>query len=56
MGSEVTVMYGEDPRDFGMGERGEDESRDDRSKTDEEDAYETNRPRTTLYNKEFYEE
>lgn len=48
-------MYGEDPRDFGMGAREEDEPRDARSKVDEEDAYETNRPRT-LYNEEFYEE
>ena len=49
-------MYGDDPRDFGLGPVGDDESRDDRSKFDEEDAYETNRPRSTLYNEESYEE
>ncbi len=46
-------MYGDDPRDFGLGPRTEDEARDARAKSDEEDAYETNRPRATLYNEEF---
>jgi hypothetical protein len=49
-------MYGDDPRDFGLGPRTEDEERDPRAKFDEEDAYETNRPRTTLHDEEFYEE
>lgn len=47
-------MYGEDPRDLGTGPSWEDESRDTRAKNDEEDAYETNRPRMT--DEEFYEE
>jgi len=50
-------MYGEDPRDSGLGPcREEDEPRDARAKSDEEDAYETNRPRTSLSNEEFNEE
>jgi hypothetical protein len=51
-------MYGDDPRDYGMGpqERWVDEPRDTRPKTDEEDAQDTNRPRTMLYNENFNEE
>jgi hypothetical protein len=49
-------MYGEDPRDFGLGPPREDEPRDARAKNDEEDAYETNRPKVALYDEEFYEE
>ncbi len=49
-------MYGEDPRDFGLGPSWEDEPRDARAKSDEEDAYETNRPRTSFSNEEFNEE
>ena len=49
-------MYVDDPRDLDLGLRGEDRVRDARATYDEEDAYESNRPRTTLYNDEFYEE
>lgn len=49
-------MYGEDPRDLGLGPLREDEPRDARAKSDEEDAYETNRPRTSLSNEEFNKE
>jgi hypothetical protein len=49
-------MYGDDPRDLGMGSRNEDEPRDARAKSDEEDAQETNRPRATLYNEDYNRE
>lgn len=49
-------MYGEDPRDLGMGPPGADESHESRAKSDEEDATDTNRPRTMLYNEDLNEE
>lgn len=49
-------MYGDDPRDFGNGPEWIDEPRDARPKFDEEDATDTNRPRTILYNENFHEE
>jgi hypothetical protein len=49
-------MYGEDPRDLGMGPQWLDDPRDARAKSDEEEAADTNRPRTTLYNEGFNEE
>src|SRR5581483_6238901 len=49
-------MYGDDPRDFGLGPEGVEEPRDARAKSDEEDATDTNRPRTLLYNEGFNEE
>lgn len=49
-------MYGDDPRDLGLGPQWVDEPRDARSKSDEEDANDTNRPRTTLYNENVNEE
>ena len=49
-------MYGDDPRDFGSGPEWVDEPRDARPKTDEEEAQDTNRPRTMLYNENFNEE
>lgn len=47
-------MYGEDPSDSALGPRREDEPRDARAKNDEEDAYETNRPK--LRYEDFSEE
>lgn len=49
-------MYGQDPRDLGLGPQWLDEPRDTRAKNDEEDATDTNRPRMTLYNEGFSEE
>jgi len=49
-------MYGDDPRDFGLGPYSEDEARDARAKFDEEESYETNRPRATLFSEDFNEE
>jgi hypothetical protein len=49
-------MYGEDPRDLGMGPDWADEPKDPRAKNDEEDDTDTNRPRTTLYNESYNEE
>lgn len=49
-------MYGQDPRDLGSGPQWVDEPRDARAKSDEEDASDTNRPRTILSNEGFYEE
>jgi hypothetical protein len=49
-------MYGEDPRDLGMGPQWVDEPRDARAKNDEEDATDTNRPRSVLYNEGYNEE
>ncbi|HZZ64942.1 MAG TPA: hypothetical protein VFE17_05570 [Candidatus Baltobacteraceae bacterium] len=49
-------MYVDDPRDSAFEPRREDEPSDARTKYDEEDTYDANRPRTTLYHEEFYEE
>ena len=49
-------MYGEDPRDFGMGPQWEDDPRDARTKSDEEDAYDTNRPQMALFTESSIEE
>jgi hypothetical protein len=49
-------MYGDDPRDLGMGPQWVDDPREARAKSDEEDAVDTNRPRMTLYNEYSYEE
>lgn len=49
-------MYGEDPRDFGMGPQWEDDPRDTRTKSDEEDAYDTNRPQMALFTESSIEE
>lgn len=49
-------MYVDDPRDTAFEPWREDESGDARTKFDEEDAYDANRPRTALYDEEFYEE
>jgi hypothetical protein len=49
-------MYGEDPRDFGMGPQWEEEPRDARAKGDEEDAHDTNRPRVLLCQEDFRED
>lgn len=48
-------MYGEDPRDFGLGPP-DDEERDPRAKNDDEETFETNRPRTTVYSEAYHEE
>lgn len=49
-------MYGDDPRDLGLGPPLADEPGDDRSKADEEDAWENGRPRMTLFAEDPYEE
>ena len=49
-------MYGDDPRDLGLGPQWVDEPRDARAKSDEEDAWENSRPRMTLFAENSYEE
>jgi len=49
-------MYGEDPRDLGLGPQWVDEPRDARAKSDEEDATDTNRPRAMFDNEGRNEE
>jgi hypothetical protein len=49
-------MYGEDPRDLGLGPQWVDEPRDTRAKSDEEDATDTNRPRAMFFEEGCNEE
>lgn len=49
-------MYVDDPRDFGLGPRWEDEWREARAEFDDDDSYETDRARTSLHNEAFDEE
>ena len=49
-------MYGDDARDFGLGPQWVDEARDARAKFDEEEAFDTNRPRVTVNSERFDEE
>lgn len=49
-------MYGEDPRDAGFAPRPQDEPGEARAKSDEEDAYAANRPRTVFFPEDPCEE